>query len=128
MNEEQLEKLGRIFFRSCAEHAPVWKRIGIRPDGPQDLRQTDEYRKWSRQTNILGQRVSPYESSREAIRSAELYLNKMGYHTTSIRSPTRTAFSVRVANAGAVRLCVRIPKEIAEQILILGFVPRNSVK
>ena len=48
----------------------------------------------------------------------------MGYQTTQIRSATPGTVSVRVANAGHARLCVRVPLDIAEKIIVLGFVPK----
>jgi hypothetical protein len=123
MNEQELNLLSRVFFRSCAENAQAWKEIGVRPDDPEDISKAQGFKAWKRANHQASFVGSSYESNMKAMRSAEKYLNRMGYRTTSIRSATPGTVSVRVANAGSVRLCVRVPKEIAERIVILGCIP-----
>lgn len=122
MSEKELELLARAFFRNCAENVKAWRETGIGPEDDEDLTKTKGYTAFRRTNFKIG--LGKYESNRSLIGSAETHLNSMGYHTTSIRSAPPGTVSVRIANAGSWRLCVRVPKEIASRIIVLGFVPK----
>lgn len=124
MNDKEQDILAQTLFRHLAENVPAWREVPITPDSPEELERAPGYSRWRRANYRNGEAQSRYESNRRLIMDAGRHLEAMGYKTTSIRSATPGTVSVRVANAGSWRLCVRIPHEIAERIIILGFVPR----
>ena len=125
MTPHEQELLARTVFRHLAEKLPSWREVPIAPDSPEDLLRAPGYSQWRRANYRKGEAQSRYESNRRLIMDAGRHLEALGYKTTSIRSSTPGTVSVRVANAGSWRLCVRIPEETAERILILGFLPRD---
>jgi hypothetical protein len=122
MTPHELDRLAREVFRHLAENVPEWREVPIRPDDPEDLERARDYRRWRRASYPLtGQ--SRYECNRTLIMAAERHLEGMGYRCSTIRSPAKNHASVRVAHAGAWRLCTRIPLDTAERVVILGFMP-----
>lgn len=124
MTPHEQDRLARAIFRHLADNVDAWKEVPIEPDSPEELDRAAGYLRWRRANRRNGEAQSRYEANRRLITAAETHLNDLGYKTTSIRSATPGTVSVRVANAGSWRLCVRVPEEIAERIIILGFVPR----
>ena len=125
MNHTQLDPLSRAVFRHLAQNVRSWREVPIDPDAPEELEKSPGYKQWRRakfQKILLADRK--WEANRRLIMDAEWHLEDMGYRCASIRSPKPGHASVRVANAGSWRLCVRIPEDIAERIIILGFVPK----
>lgn len=121
MTEKEHELLSRIFFQSCLENVQSWKELNPTFEENNDLSESSGYKAWRRSG---GQGITPkYEANRKLILSAEKHLNSIGYQTTSIRSATPTTVSVWIARASSWKLCVRVPKDMVERILILGFVP-----
>lgn len=127
MTPHEQDLLARIVFRHLAESVPSWREVPIAPDAPEELHKAPGYRRWHRDRFQRGEIQnlfqSMFESNRKLIMDAGRYLEAMGYQTTTIRSATPGTVSVRVANAGSWRLCVRIPLDNAERMLILGFMP-----
>jgi hypothetical protein len=121
MTPHELDILARQVFRHLAGNLPEWREVPIRPDDPEDLEQAGDYRRWRRATGYAEK--GRYEASRKLIRAAERHLETMGYRCSSIRTPAPNHASVRVAHAGAWRLCTRIPLDTAERVIILGFLP-----
>lgn len=123
MTPHEQDMLARIVFRRLAESVPSWMEVPIQPDGPEQLDRATGYRRWRMAKFQKGEADSKWEANRKLIMDAGRHLEARGYTTASIRSPKPGHVSVRVANAGSWRLCVRIPEETAERILILGFMP-----
>lgn len=123
MTPHEQDLLARIVFRHLSENVPSWREVPIAPDAPEELDKAPGYRRWRMAKLQKGEADSRYEGNRKLIMDAGRYLNSLGYTTASIRSPKPGHVSVRVANAGSWRLCVRFPQETAERILILGFMP-----
>jgi len=119
MTPHELDILARTVFKHLAENVPLWKEVPIGTDDPE---KAQGHRRWWRAAyRTTGQ--SRYEADRALTRAAEKHLEGMGYRCSSIRTPAPNHASVRVAHAGAWRLCTRIPLETAERIIILGFLP-----
>ena len=123
MTPHEQDLLARIVFRRLAESVPSWREVPIAPDAAEELDKASGYKAWRRAKFQKGVADSKWEANRKLIMDAERHLENMGYRCTSIRSPKPGHVSVRVANAGSWRLCVRIPEETAERMLILGFMP-----
>lgn len=124
MNNKEQDLLAQAIFRHLADNVDAWKEVPIAHDSPEELDRAPGYPRWRMANRRNGEAQSRYESNRRLITDAGRHLEAMGYKTTSIRSATPGTVSVRVANAGSWRLCVRVPTEIAERIIILGFVPK----
>jgi hypothetical protein len=122
MTPHELDLLAREVFKHLAENLPEWREVPIHPDDPEDLEQARDYRRW-RRANLPFTAQRRYECNRRLIMSAERHLGTMGYRCSSIRTPAPNHASVRVAHAGAWRLCTRIPLDTAERVIILGFLP-----
>lgn len=122
MTPHEQDKLARIVFRHLSENVPSWRAVPIASDDPEELDRAPGHKRW-RLAKFHEWGDSRYESNRKLIMDAGRYLEARGYKTASIRSPKPGYVGIRVANAGSWRLCVRIPHDIAERILILGFMP-----
>lgn len=123
MTPHEQDILAQTVFRHLAESVPSWREVPIAPDAPDELDQAPGYNRWHRERVRRGEARSRYESNRRLIMDAGRHLEALGYQTASIRSPRPGHVSVRVANAGSWRLCVRIPEETAVRMLVLGFMP-----
>lgn len=119
MTQNELQLLSRTIFRHLAENVQTWRDIPVEPDAPEDIEKSPGYTRW-RKTNF---RHGQFEANRRIIMDAESHLESMGYRCTSVRNATPGTVSVRVANSGSWRLCVRVPEDMAERIMILGFLP-----
>jgi hypothetical protein len=122
MTPHELDILARQVFIHLAENVPEWREVPIHPDDPEDLEHARDYKRWRRANRPLTAQ-SRYENNRKLIRAAERHLEDMGFRCSRIRTPAPNHASVRVAHAGSWRLCTRIPDEIAERVIILGFLP-----
>ena len=123
MTPHEQELLARTVFRHLAENLPSWREVPIPPDHKDELDKAPGYKRWRAENYRKNETSTRYESNRRLIMDAGRYLESLGFQTTSIRRATPGTVSVRVANAGSWKLCVRIPEETAERMLVLGFMP-----